>query len=288
MKDRVRSLAFSSACVLGLTLAACGGETASPPVEASQDVQCIELAEGTYVFENGQFIATSLPPQKQAERIASRPVTVAWASDLETDFADSGFAWMGLSVRGDVAVLTGIAPGVREKERAFAAGQSAIEEHADAGETISLVVDGISVAGGEHGVGEALAALIDTGITQATCQKAFDETMDGRRIIFQSNLAIVSPVSTRLLEAATGIAHVCADYDITIESHTDSRGSDEYNRIISQQRADAVKAFMVKKGVPEDILTSLGYGETDPIDPAENEEAWARNRRTVFKVSSGS
>ena len=58
----------------------------------------------------------------------------------------------------------------------------------------------------------------------------------------------------------------------------------DYNQKLSESRAGAVKAYLVKAGVAADRLTSVGFGETKPVDPAENDEAWDKNRRVEFLI----
>jgi hypothetical protein len=84
------------------------------------------------------------------------------------------------------------------------------------------------------------------------------------------------------------------DYpDMTIElsSHTDARGSDEYNLILSQNRADAVKRYLVKQGISSYRLTAKGYGETKLVNGCNNgvqctENQHQENRRTEFTILS--
>lgn len=66
---------------------------------------------------------------------------------------------------------------------------------------------------------------------------------------------------------------------VRIIGHTDSTGSDEKNEELSQRRADAVKRYLVTRGVPEDRLTSEGAGETQPIADNSKPEGRATNRR---------
>jgi OmpA-OmpF porin, OOP family len=55
---------------------------------------------------------------------------------------------------------------------------------------------------------------------------------------------------------------------ITVIGHTDRLGSDEYNQRLSEQRAQAVKSYMVSKGVPEDTIQAIGKGETEQVTKA--------------------
>ena len=66
---------------------------------------------------------------------------------------------------------------------------------------------------------------------------------------------------------------------IRIEGHTDSRGKPESNRVLSQHRADAVRAALVAAGVAANRITSVGLGEDQPVADNDTEEGRARNRR---------
>jgi peptidoglycan-associated lipoprotein len=79
---------------------------------------------------------------------------------------------------------------------------------------------------------------------------------------------------------------------ITIElsSHTDWRGSDHYNLVLSDKRANAAVNYIISKGIPAERITAKGYGETQPVNQCTNhtectEEEYQLNRRTEFKVT---
>jgi peptidoglycan-associated lipoprotein len=75
---------------------------------------------------------------------------------------------------------------------------------------------------------------------------------------------------------------------ITIElsSHTDSRGKDAYNQVLSQKRAQSAVDYIISKGIRKDRITARGYGESQPvIKNAKTEEEFQKNRRTEFKVT---
>jgi OmpA-OmpF porin, OOP family len=74
---------------------------------------------------------------------------------------------------------------------------------------------------------------------------------------------------------------------VTVEGHTDSQGSDAYNKSLSQKRADAVKAVLIAKfGIAADRVTALGMGEEKPVADNANAAGREENRRVVGAVSS--
>lgn len=66
---------------------------------------------------------------------------------------------------------------------------------------------------------------------------------------------------------------------VIIEGHTDIRGTLEHNNRLSLARASSVREALLRSGVQANRMKAVGYGPTRPIDPAQNEVAWARNRR---------
>ncbi|MES3037282.1 MAG: peptidoglycan-associated lipoprotein Pal [Bdellovibrionota bacterium] len=77
-----------------------------------------------------------------------------------------------------------------------------------------------------------------------------------------------------------------ASAKVQIEGHCDSRGSIEYNLALGERRAKAVRDYLVSSGVPASRVSTISYGKERPLDPSENEAAWAKNRRANF-VPSG-
>jgi len=66
---------------------------------------------------------------------------------------------------------------------------------------------------------------------------------------------------------------------VRLEGHADERGSREYNRALSERRADSVKRALNMLGVPEQQISTLSYGEERPLDMGHDEAAWQQNRR---------
>jgi OOP family OmpA-OmpF porin len=68
-----------------------------------------------------------------------------------------------------------------------------------------------------------------------------------------------------------------------IEGHTDDLGSLTYNQKLSEERAEAVKSYVVSKGVDPSRVSAKGFGKSEPIAENGTEEGRARNRRVLFK-----
>jgi peptidoglycan-associated lipoprotein len=73
---------------------------------------------------------------------------------------------------------------------------------------------------------------------------------------------------------------------LTIEGHCDERGTAEYNLALGERRALAVKTYLVSLGIPPDRLRTVSYGKEFPFDPGHDENAWAKNRRAHFVITS--
>ena len=71
---------------------------------------------------------------------------------------------------------------------------------------------------------------------------------------------------------------------VFIEGHCDQRGAQAYNLALGARRANTVRSILVAEGVPAERLFTVSYGKEYPVDPAQNETAWAKNRRAQFKV----
>lgn len=69
------------------------------------------------------------------------------------------------------------------------------------------------------------------------------------------------------------------DVNVEVAGHTDSRGSDKYNMNLSQQRAAAVRTYLISKGISADRLTAKGYGESQPVADNNTDEGRFKNRR---------
>ena len=72
---------------------------------------------------------------------------------------------------------------------------------------------------------------------------------------------------------------------ISIEGHASAEGEDQHNLLLSKARAEAVRQYLVAKGVAADRLTSVGHGETKPLASNDSEEGREKNRRVEFHIT---
>ncbi|MEU2955637.1 OmpA family protein [Streptomyces xanthochromogenes] len=99
-----------------------------------------------------------------------------------------------------------------------------------------------------------------------------DETPPNTVVYFEPTSSVVSSASYADIANSTGFMNAFPQRYAIIEGHTDSVGTDEENQRLSQRRADAVKACMVKGGIASNRLQAVGYGEAKPAgsNPAKN------------------
>jgi len=74
---------------------------------------------------------------------------------------------------------------------------------------------------------------------------------------------------------------------VAVEGYTCSIGTEEYNQRLSEKRAEAVKAYMVEQGIAADRLSTMGYGEANPVADNATRQGREMNRRVEFKVMNG-
>jgi outer membrane protein OmpA-like peptidoglycan-associated protein len=101
-------------------------------------------------------------------------------------------------------------------------------------------------------------------------------------IFFNLTESIILPHSTSELKRVASIIK-SLNVKIEISGHTDNTGDDNQNQILSEQRALAVKNFLVKEGCSTDKITFIGYGKTKPIASNDTDAGKAKNRRVELK-----
>lgn len=115
-------------------------------------------------------------------------------------------------------------------------------------------------------------------------QSVLDQTLDNRTVEFKSGSAILTANGAQILDQMAGAIKKLDDPFILIVGNTDNVGNAASNMTLSIQRANAVKQYLVRKGIPSAALTVSGQGEDNPIASNATPEGRARNRRIEFKI----
>lgn len=124
-----------------------------------------------------------------------------------------------------------------------------------------------------------------TAETAAACQANVTRAASAGTINFATGGSGVAPQSSGLVDQIAAALRDCSGVSVEVAGHTDAQGDAGANQALSQQRAEAVTAELVKRGVPAAQLTARGYGETRPIDSSGAEDN-PRNRRIEFTVTA--
>jgi OmpA-OmpF porin, OOP family len=104
-------------------------------------------------------------------------------------------------------------------------------------------------------------------------------------VLFNSSSDQFRDSSYTALDSLAGRLLAHPEWHLTIEGHTDSSGVQAKNMLLSQRRADAIRTYLEKKGIPESHLTAIGYGSSRPIADNGTAAGRAANRRVEFKLS---
>ncbi|MGL5112982.1 MAG: OmpA family protein [Flavobacterium sp.] len=110
-------------------------------------------------------------------------------------------------------------------------------------------------------------------------------TYIGSKIFFENNSDKLKVASLSQLDELTKILNKYEGARLTIEGHADSVGAADFNLTLSQKRADAVKQYLIGKGIDSSRLTSIGYGESQPIASNKTALGRAKNRRVELKTN---
>lgn len=113
-------------------------------------------------------------------------------------------------------------------------------------------------------------------------RKVFEQALTG--IQFEVNKAVILPKSFGILDNVVKVAKENPTYYLIINGHTDDQGDDAKNLKLSEDRANAVRLYLMKKGVSAGRMESHGYGESQPIETNTTPEGRSKNRRVEFKV----
>lgn len=104
-------------------------------------------------------------------------------------------------------------------------------------------------------------------------------------ILFRTNEATLEPQGRETLAKIAGVLLLTDGYELRIEGHTDSTGTESYNLELSRSRAETVRDYLVSQGVNDEGLSAVGFGESRPVASNESAEGRRENRRVEIVVN---
>lgn len=146
-------------------------------------------------------------------------------------------------------------------------------------------------AGGAGGAGGFGAAGIDGstlgGAGDPSSPEYFSQAI-GDRVLFAVDQSTLSPQGMQTLEGQAQWLQANNDYLAVIEGHADEQGTREYNVALGARRANAVREFLISRGIAPTRLQTVSYGKERPIAICSDESCYSQNRRAVTIISVGS
>ena len=109
-------------------------------------------------------------------------------------------------------------------------------------------------------------------------------TLDSKSIRFDFDKANIRPEYRDILNRVAGILMTLKGYTIAVYGYTDDVGTQTYNLQLSQRRAEAVRDFLVQTGISSTIVSTKGFGKSDPRVPGDSEQSRAANRRVEIGI----
>ena len=103
---------------------------------------------------------------------------------------------------------------------------------------------------------------------------------------FEYDSADINATAKAALDDNAAVLRKNPSWAVTIEGHTDERGTAEYNLALGERRAVAARTYLVSLGIAADRLRTVSYGKEFPFDPGHDESAYSKNRRAHFVITA--
>jgi len=116
----------------------------------------------------------------------------------------------------------------------------------------------------------------------ALSEEARRAAFEDEDIHFDFDKYVLTPQAMMILDDKAAYLREHSGVRVLVEGHCDDRGSNEYNLALGDRRANSAKNYLVRSGVAASRITTISYGEEQPLCMQQNESCWYRNRRGHF------
>ena len=135
--------------------------------------------------------------------------------------------------------------------------------------------------------GAPMGNLPQGGASDPRSAEYFQQTV-GDRVLFVVDSSSLTPQGQATLDGQANWLQTNSDYLAIIEGHADEQGTREYNLALGARRANAVREYLISKGISSNRLRTISYGKERPIEVCSDEACYSKNRRAVTVISVGS
>jgi len=234
------------------------------PAELHKAQVALDLAEKSFQNDPNSFLTRDLAYVADRKAKLAEALAITVAENKTTDKANKDYQ----------ATQTEILKNTKEDlATAEASGEL---------KTVQLAAEQKARLDAENRAAKAQADLIKLAAVKEEA-RGLVITLSGS-VLFASNKSELLPAAQNRLNQVANALMETKERKLTVEGHTDSQGSTSYNQELSQQRADAVRMYLISRGYPRDLIQANGIGEDRPVSENATAEGRANNRRVEIIV----
>jgi peptidoglycan-associated lipoprotein len=172
--------------------------------------------------------------------------------------------------------------------RSFALMSLAVVALAACSEKAKDDMQDMGTYGTEPMMDSGAAPMMDPGVSSSNIMPGTQEDLTvnvGDRVFFGYDRVDLVPEARQTLDLQAEWMNRYPNVSITIEGHADERGTREYNLALGDRRANAVRSYLITRGIDAARVQTISYGKERPAVFGTDEQSWAQNRRAVTKVN---
>jgi len=241
-------------------------------VQRAEDARITTLRKQAAEREANTLTAKNEAEAQAAQSQAEAAKAAQQAADSQQQAAQSQMAAQQAKLDADQAQAA--------KAQADAARAQA---EAEAAEARAKAAEASKNAEDANAVREKLRMQLNSVLQTSETARGLIVNMSD--VLFDTGKYTLKPTTQISLAKVAGILEAYPGLKVQVEGYTDAVGSDDYNQKLSENRAAAVKDFLVSQGVQPNSITSAGFGKSDPVADNTSASGRAQNRRVNMVVS---
>lgn len=131
-----------------------------------------------------------------------------------------------------------------------------------------------------------LAVTSNSGDANSEGRVELQKAINNSSVYFELNSSNLNSEGQSSLQKVATVMKKYPDLKLQVSGHADERGTEEYNLMLGQRRAEMARKYLSDLGVQTAQLDTISYGDEKPVDPNHNDSAWSKNRRDDLKVQN--